>query len=148
MSYRWAAVLLAALTVLQPLDAFAERSVVLVTDESCPIDSLDSLDIRKAYLGVAVSVNGYHVRPIRLVGDKQLDQVFYQSIVAMSQRSYARRALSLAIKFGTPRPVEFADLTAALHYVREGQCNIVYGWAEDLENRPGIKILRILWQGK
>lgn len=148
MSCRRVATLVAALIVLLPVDVLADRTVVLATGESCPIDSLGSLEVRKAYLGVVVDIDGHHLRPVRLVGDDQLDLVFFQSIVAMSRKSYARRALSLALKFGTPRPVEFVDLDAALDYVRSNQCSIVYAWAETLDGRSGTKILRTLWQGK
>lgn len=148
MSRPCAAILIAMVMALLPLGAQADRAVVLAASESCPIDSLDSLDVRKAYLGVVVSINGYHVRPLRLVGDDQLERVFFQSIVAMSRRSYERRALSLALKFGTPRPIEFKALAAALKYVRDNECSVVYTWADALKGLPDIKILRPLWQGE
>jgi hypothetical protein len=148
MSWRRAVILIATLMALLPVVAQADRTVVLATGESCPIDALDSLDVRKAYLGVVVSVNGYHVRPLRLVGDDRLNQIFFQSIVAMSRKSYERRAVSLALKFGTPRPVEFSGLAKALDYIRDNECSVVYGWADVLQGLSDIKILRPLWQGE
>lgn len=141
-------VALAALLLLLPVDGQARDTVVLVAAESCPVDSIDSLDVRKVYLGIAVTINGNHIRPLRLIGDERLDQVFFQSIVAMSRKSYERRALSLALKFGTPRPAEYDDLETALTMIQLIECSIVYAWADDLVDRPGIKILRPLWSGK
>lgn len=134
--------------LLLPVMAAAERTVVLVTSESCPIQKLDSLDVRKAYLGVAVSVDGNHIRPLRLNGDEQLNRVFFQSIVAMSRKSYERRALSLALRFGRPRPLELDELDAALRVVRHIDCSIVYAWRDDVIDRDGIKILQPLWYGE
>ena len=134
--------------LLLPIMAAADRTVVLVTSQSCPIEALDSLDVRKAYLGVAVSVGGNHVRPLRLNNDAMLDQVFFQSIVAMSRKSFERRALSLALRFGTPRPIEVDNLDAALQIVRTIECSIVYAWSDELVDRDGIKVLQPLWQGE
>jgi hypothetical protein len=136
------------LALLLPSGAAAERTAVLVTSAACPVSSVDSLDVRKAYLGVLVSINGNHLRPLRLNGDEQLDHVFFQTIVAMSRKSYERRVISLALRFGTPRPVELEDVDVALEVVRRIECAIVYAWADDVLDEPGIKILKPLWQGE
>lgn len=133
--------------LLLPTGAAAERTVVLVTSGSCPIGSIDSLEVRKAYLGVVVTIDDHHVRPLRLIGDEQLDRVFFQSIVAMSRKSYERRALSLALKFGTPRPMELDDLDVALEVLRRIECGVVYAWSEDVVDEAGVKVLRTLWHG-
>jgi hypothetical protein len=49
---------------------------VLVTAETCPVESITTLDLRKAYLGVAVGVDGHRIRPILMRGDEKLEQVF------------------------------------------------------------------------
>ena len=134
--------------LLLPIMTAADRTVVLVTSASCPIEELDSLAVRKAYLGVGVSVGSSHIRALRLTGDAQLEEVFFQSIVAMSRKSFERRALSLALRFGTPRPIELEDLDAALEVVRTVECSIVYAWSDELVDRDGIKILQPLWHGE
>jgi len=134
--------------LLLPLMATADRTVVLVTGESCPVEKLDALDVRKVYLGIAVSLDGNHIRPLRLTGDEQLNRIFFQSIVAMSRKSYEKRALSLALRSGTPRPAEIDDLDVALDIVRRVECSIVYAWSDELAGRDGIKILQPLWHGE
>lgn len=141
------AIILVSLLLLPP-GAAAERTVVLVTSTACPVNSIDSLDVRKAYLGVLVSIDGNHLRPLRLNGDEHLNRVFFQSIVAMSRKSYERRVLSLALRFGTPRPVELEGVDVALEVVRRTECAIVYAWSTDVLDEPGIKILKPLWQGE
>lgn len=132
---------------LLPQLANAERTVVLITSDSCPVREISNLDIRKAYLSVAVNIDGHTIRPFRLGGDEKLSQIFYQSIVAMSQKSYERRALSMALKFGTPRPVVFEDVDSAADAVRRLRCSVLYLWKEDADSLDGFRIIKLLWQG-
>lgn len=134
-----------ALCLFLPVEAWADRAVMLVTGESCPVERIDNLDVRKVYLGIDVTIDGNHIRPLRLTGDERLDNVFFQSIVAMSRKSYERRVLSLAVKFGTPRPAEYRDLDAVLNTVRLVECGVTYIWDTDVIGQPGIKVLRLLW---
>lgn len=127
--------------------AIAERSVVLITNERCPVSKLSNLDIRKAYLGVTVSVAGRPVRPLRLTGDPELDQIFFQTVVAMSEKSYERRALSLALKFGTPRPAEYDSVEGALGALERASCGVLFVWADDARNSNNTKKIKVLWQG-
>jgi hypothetical protein len=122
------------------------ESVVLVTADSCPLQSISTLDIRKAYLGVVVRVDGHQVRPILMRGDDRLEQVFYQSVVAMSKKSYERRRLSLALKYGTPRLAEFDEVSAVSQALQSDECAITYLWSRDAETIPGIKTIKLLWQ--
>ncbi len=122
------------------------ESVVLVTAESCPLDNISMLDLRKAYLGVAVRADGQRVRPILMRGDEKLEQIFYQSVVAMSKKSYERRRLSLALKYGTPRLAEFDDVATVSDVLRSEVCAITYLWGRDAETLTGIKTIKLLWQ--
>ena len=140
--------LLLLLWALGSVAAASDRTVMLVTGAGCPLSDIDNLDVRKVYLGVGVSIDGSHIRPLRLDSDERLEQIFFQSIVAMSRKSYERRALSLALKFGSPRPSEYKRLDGALDAVRRLECGIVYAWADELGGESGIKILKPLWRGK
>ncbi len=121
-------------------------SVVLVTAETCPLDSIGTLDLRKAYLGVTVTVHGHRLRPILMRGDEKLEQIFYQSVVAMSKKSYERRRLSLALKYGTPRLAEFDDLALVSEALRAEPCAITYLWGRDAASLQGVKQIKLLWQ--
>jgi hypothetical protein len=121
-------------------------SVVLVTGENCPVDDISTLDVRKAYLGVTVNADGRRLRPILMRGDEKLESIFYQSVVAMSKKSYERRRLSLALKYGTPRLDEFDELSDVTQALRSEECTIIYMWGHDAENLPGVKTIRLLWQ--
>jgi len=140
--------LLAALFLLPPDAARAERTVVLVTGASCPLEEITSLDVRKAYLGISVSVDGHRLTPIQVVGDELLSSIFYQSIVSMSRKSYERRALSLTLKYGTPRAKKVESVADAADVVIEHDCGIAYLWKADADRLPMLKTVRTLWQGE
>jgi len=147
MTNRSAFGLVLLMCCLLPLSVQAEQTMVLVTDAACPIQEIDTLDIRKAYLGVVVTRNGRIIRPLRLNNDALLKQVFLQSVVAMSEKSYERRLLSLALKYGTPRPVEYDSVGKLVRAVKERSCSIAYLWKKDADLHERIKVLRLLWQG-
>ena len=121
-------------------------TVVLVTSESCPLTSISTLELRKAYLGVAVAVEGQRLRPILMRGDDKLEQIFYQSVVAMSKKSYERRRLSLTLKYGTPRLAEVDAVADVPDALRGKGCAITYLWGRDAESMQGVKTIKLLWQ--
>jgi hypothetical protein len=125
----------------------ADVAVVLVTGKDSSIGTVSSLDIRKAYLGISVTLDGQTVRPVRRRDDEHLDEIFLQSVMAMSHRSYERRLLSLLLKFGTPRPEEVDDRAALLGVFAREPSSITYMWKSDAEADPQVRIIRVLWQG-
>jgi hypothetical protein len=128
------------------LTSWADVAVVLVTDKDSPIQRISSLDIRKAYLGIPVSVDGNTVRALRRRDDERLNQIFLQSVVAMSERSYERRLLSLMLKFGTPRPDVVGDSDELLELLARFPSSIAYMWKSDAEKDPRVRIIGVLWQ--
>lgn len=148
MIMRLLAIVPVALLLLWPGTVAAERTVVLMTNQSCPISDLSRLQIRKAYLGVSVKVDDSVVRPLRLTTDPELSKIFFQAVVAMSEKSYQRRTLSLALKFGTPRPDEFSNLEDALDALEQSVCGIIFLWAEYAAMNPNGKTIRVLWRGE
>ncbi len=124
----------------------AEDAVVLVTSGNSSFEDISSLDIRKAYLGISVAVDGKVIRPIRRNDDERLDQVFLQSVMAMSRRSYERRLLSLVLKFGTPRPVEVDEREDLVKLLLDRPNSISYMWKSDAEAEPRVKTIKVLWQ--
>jgi hypothetical protein len=138
---------LVILACMQTESARAERSVVLVTGDECEIESLTMLEIRKAYFGLIVRRGNLIVRAFRLSNDEKLNRIFFQSVVAMSEKSYERRLRSMLLKYGSPRPLEFSNVRALSAAVRTSNCGIAYMWQEDLEQETGLRSIRLLWQG-
>jgi len=126
--------------------SWAELAVVLVADSDSPVESISMLDIRKIYLGISVAVDGVKVRGIRWRNDERLDQIFLQSVIAMSQRSYERRLLSMVLKYGTPRPAVANDRDELMELLAINPSSIAYMWKVDAEADSRVKIIRVLWQ--
>lgn len=124
----------------------ADRVVVLATSTKCEMETISALDIRKAYLGIGVSYGENSIRAFRLNNDAQLNQVFFQSVVVMSEKTYERRILLLLLKFGRPRPQAFESAADAAAAISQLPCGIVYMWQSDVEEQAGMKAIKILWQ--
>lgn len=142
----WAA-LTVSLFLLAPGLASAERGLVLVTGNSCPAGEISMLEVRKAYLGIGVDVQGIRIQALRMMRDDRIDEIFFQYVVAMSRRSYERRILSLTLKYGTPRPREFSTAAAMAEEIEGRPCSIGYMWRADARTLSNIKVIRLLWQG-
>jgi hypothetical protein len=143
---RVANTLLAVILVLAGEIAAAERTVVLVAARDAAMEEISLLDIRKAYLGISVTFGGNALRPLRRNDDEQLNQIFLQTVIAMSERSYERRLLSLMLKFGTPRPDE-VDGPDEIYRRLAGNPNaIAYMWKREAEQDRRVKVVRLLWQ--
>ena len=138
--------ILAVALLSLPGAAVAEQQLVLVTADSCPADEISMLDVRKAYLGIGVELQGYPVRAYRLLRDERVERLFFQNVVSMSQSSYERRMLSLLLKYGTPRPREFETTDDLAEALLERQCGIGYMWHEQAVSYSSLKVIKVLWQ--
>ena len=87
--------------------AAANREVVLVVSSTSPLHNLDSLEIRKIYLGFTVKRDGKIIKGLRNTKDENLNGIFLQTVVAMSEKSYTRRLLFLPLRKGIPLPAEY-----------------------------------------
>jgi len=137
--------LILSLLLCSALTRGAEQ-VVLVVGEDSPIEDISPLELRKAFFGITVRQNNQILRPLRNSSDAQLNRIFLQSVVAMSERSYERRLFSLALKSGRPRPEEFTDHDDLVRALHEQPNSISYMWRIDAERSARIRIIKLLWQ--
>jgi len=140
----WASLVLSLVFCSAPTRG-AEQ-VVLVVGEDTQIEDISSLELRKAFFGITVRQNNRILRPLRNSSDAQLNEIFLQSVVAMSERSYERRLFSLALKYGRPRPEEFTDHDDLVRALHEQPNSISYMWRSDAERSARIRIIKLLWQ--
>ncbi len=131
---------------LPALRARASNSVVLITTDPDPDFSLQSIRLRKVFLGFTVLHDGRLLRPIRNRSDPRLDAVFLQHVVAMSPEAYERRLLSLSLQQGRPRPLEVRSRMALLKAMRAELHTISFAWLSDVADEPGIHVVRTLWR--
>ena len=126
--------------------AVAGHQAVLVTSSTSPIQDIDSLELRKLFLGFNVTRDGKFVKGLRNTEDDDLNSIFLQSVVAMSEKSYERRHLSLTLRKGIPRPLEYDKSEDLLKALSNNPYSVSYMWRESAESRPDLKILRVLWE--
>jgi hypothetical protein len=126
--------------------SWASDALVLVTSSDSPIADISSLDIRKTYLGISVTIAGSTVRPVRQQNDSRLNLIFLQSVIAMSQRSYERRLLSMMLKYGTPRPTEVDDREALIEMLERNPHAIGYMWESDARSDSRVRKVKVLWK--
>ena len=123
----------------------ASQTVVLVVRSDSAVSTLDSVSVRKLFLGVPVLVNGTPLHPIRNRSDTQLDEVFLQKIVAMSQSAYDRQILIGVNRQGWLRPAEIASTAGVLEALNGDPNAISFMWLHDLAHEPRIRVVRVLW---
>lgn len=122
------------------------QSVVLVVRADSAVMDLDSVTVRKLFLGVPVLINGRPLHPIRNRGDARLDQIFLQEIVAMSQTAYDRQVLTGLNRQGWLRPLEVDSSDAALDKVLADGNAVTFVWQKDLAvHNAQVRVIRVLW---
>ena len=80
VTWLFAALVSAALT----MPASADETLVLIVSADSKVEQLDSLEVRKLFLGMTVIHNGDRLRPLRNESEPRLKDVFLQNVVSMT----------------------------------------------------------------
>ena len=123
----------------------ASHTVVLVVGADSPVSEMDSVTVRKLFLGLPVLVNGRLLHPLRNRSDPLLDEIFFQQIVAMSQPSYDRQILIGVNRQGWLRPTEFYSEASVEAALTADPNAVSFMWQRDIGHNPGIRVIRVLW---
>lgn len=123
----------------------ASQAVVLVVRQDSSVGDLDSVSIRKLFLGVPVLINGSLLHPLRNRSDPQLDEVFLQQIVSMSQSAYDRQILVGVNRQGWLPPVEIRTPERVLDALHGDPNAVSFTWLRDVVHDPRIRVIRVLW---
>jgi hypothetical protein len=120
--------------------------MVLVVSAASPVVQLDSIEVRKLFLGIPVTTEGRALHPVNNFSDERLRQIFLQQVVAMSQGAYDRRILSQVLREGRPRPLELISASGLLRTLQTDPGAVSFAWRSDVAGNTQIKILRVLWE--
>jgi len=123
----------------------ASQAVVLVIRADSPLQELDSVSVRKLFLGFPVLVNGSPLRPLRNRSDPVLDEIFLQQIVAMSQSNYDRQILIGVNRQGWLRPTEYGRLNDLVLALEADPNAVSFIWERDVGHNPKLRVIRVLW---
>ena len=125
--------------------ASAEEQLVLIVSSESKIEQLDSLELRKLFLGLTVIQGGNRLRPVLNETDPRVKEIFLQNIVSMSDTTYDRNLLRLTLIQGQSQPTPYKDVALLLKAVAADPSTVSYAWSKDVAHDPRIKVLRILW---
>ncbi len=139
----WLFVALASAALTMP--ASADETLVLIVSADSKVDQLDSLEVRKLFLGMTVVHNGDRLRPLLNEAEPRLKDVFLQNVVSMTDMTYDRRILRLALQGGRSLPAVYADKVMLINTVAADPTAVSFAWASDVQHDKRIKILRVLW---
>ncbi len=137
------AVLLALLAA--GTQALADEQLVLIVSADSRIAQLDSLEVRKLFLGLTVTQDGNRLRPVLNETDARVKEIFLQNIVSMSDITYDRSLLRLTLIQGQRQPAAYKDIALLLKAVADDPGAVSYAWSKDVAHDPRIRILRTLW---
>jgi len=135
-----------ALAAVLAVPAKAADALVLVANADSPLVALDALAIRKAFVGVPVSVNGRPVRAVLNESEPGLQPAFLQHVVGTSELAYQRRVLRLTIQQGRPAPTTCRTVDQIVEQLRRDPYAVTYMWQHSAERLPQLRIVRILWR--
>ena len=125
--------------------ASAADQLVLIVSADSKVEQLDSLELRKLFLGLTVIHNGDRLRPVLDEADPRVKEIFLQNIVSMSDSTYDRSVLRLALIQGQIKPIAYKDIDLLIKAVIADPTAVSYTWAKDVAHDSRIKILRVLW---
>jgi hypothetical protein len=122
-----------------------ERSLLLVAGHDSQSDTFSHAELRKIFLGVAVTRNGVRIKPLLNSTNSRATDVFLQQIVFMSEREYKRQLLSRAFRLGDQRPREYDDIALLIEALRSAPGSITFMWSDQFEQHAELKSLGVLW---
>ena len=110
-----------------------------------PVTDLDSVSVRKLFLGLPVLVNGTPLHPLRNRSEPLLDEIFLQNIVAMSKSSYDRQVLIGVNRQLALRPPELTSAAEVVAAVSADPNAVSFMWQREVGHNPRIRVIRVLW---
>jgi hypothetical protein len=135
------AILLVACT-LQPMSMVhaEEQRIAIVASAGSSIKVISAKEVRRAYLGASIVLDGVEIKPLLNQTDKLAAEVFLQKVLFMSAEAYERQLLARAFRGGS-RPKAYESLTALLVALQNDNAAISFMLYETALNTPGIRII-------
>ena len=124
---------------------FAGQALALIVSVHSKVDQLDPLLARRLFLGLTVADSGVRLQPLLNESDPQIKDLFLRYIVSMSDSTYYRYLLRLALIQGRTRPTVYKKSNELVDAVASDPTIVSYAWAKDIDHDPRVRVLRIVW---
>lgn len=142
---RLASKVLLVLLLGATMPVFADEELVLIVSARSNIDRLDSVSVRKLFLGLAVVEHGRRLRPLLNESDPRIKELFLQNVISMSDSIYDRYVLRLSLIQGQSHPPVYKSAGQLVDAVAADPVVVGYAWARDVAHDARVRILRVLW---
>ncbi len=120
--------------------------IVLFCKGDCDALNLDSLRLRKLFLGLPVKARGDYLQAVINLSDPELSAFFYQSLVAMTRKSYEKKRLLYQLRYALTSPPRFDEYRLWRDHVMRHEALVSFAWEHELSGLDNISILQTLWQ--
>lgn len=117
-----------------------EQRIVIVASAESGIQAISAQEVRRAYLGASIVLDGVEIKPLRNQTDKLAEEVFLQKVLFMSTEAYERQLLARAFR-GESRPKDYESLTDLLAALQNDNAAITFMLYGTAVTTPEIRII-------
>src|SRR5450631_4252372 len=117
-----------------------EQRIAIVASAGSSFKAISVKEVRRAYLGASVVLDGVEIKPLLNKTDKLTGEVFLQKILFMSAEAYERQLIARVSRGGS-RPKAFENLTDLLAALQNDNSAITFMLYATAINTPGIRII-------
>jgi hypothetical protein len=118
-----------------------ENSLVLVASSGSTLPAIKANDVRKAFLGLPVTVNEKTIVPIVNSSNNDTKELFLQRVLFMSGTVYERHSVGRVFRNGGNKLAEFSDPIALASALTANPLSISFMLAVDAKKMSTVKIL-------
>jgi hypothetical protein len=118
-----------------------ENNLVLVASSRSTLPAIKANDVRKAFLGLPVSVNEKTIVPIVNSSNNDTKELFLQRVLFMSGTVYERHSVGRVFRNGGNKLAEFSDPMALASALTANPLSISFMLAVDAKKMSTVKIL-------
>jgi hypothetical protein len=130
----------ACLLLAMQLASAEEYRIVVVASAGSGIQSISAKEVRRAYLGASIVLNGVEVKPLLNQSDKLVTEMFLQKVLFMSADAYERQLISRAFRGGSS-PKAYNNPEDLLAALRINNAAITFMLYDTAIITPGIRII-------
>jgi hypothetical protein len=132
--------ILFAVLLAMPIVHAEEQRIAIIVGAKSSITTISAKEVRRAYLGASIVLNGIETKPLLNLSNKLAEEVFLQKVMFMSADAYERQLISRTFQGGI-RPKAYESLPALLKELNNDNAAISFMLYEDATNIPEIRII-------
>ncbi|HTN93767.1 MAG TPA: hypothetical protein VMJ33_04230 [Gallionella sp.] len=140
MKYIIAILFAACVLLATPVVHAEEQLVAVVVNAESGITTISAKQVRRAYLGASIVLNGIEIKPLLNETNKLASEVFMQRVMFMSAEAYERQLISRSFQGGI-RPKVYEDLPELLSALHKDNAAITFMLYQTAVDTPGIRII-------